>query len=420
MELKRFVGTDSKATMDQVRAEYGDDALIISTNKVGNKTEMICAVEEPKADAAMLSSNANEDNAGLDISEATSTVASLLNRVAADNASANNPPRNKSEERIAQEFGKELNSALGNDRTPFRDQESFVAPPRKTAPVPDPREPSPLPPESHEMQAMMQTIQQDLARLRSQLESQAAAEAPLRKAQLAMASINQRAREQVSTEVSKTAEQLETLLREPLSQQRDWSGVHAFIGHPGMGKTTTIATIMQQTLERDPSCNLAIISLQLHAEESPQQRNAPVLLENNGLVPLCQSLGVAFFQANDLAQLNQLLSRYRSNHRILIDTPAALMDNHEALITMVTENELLPHLCLAADIAPSGIASLQAALPWITSSTLITRYDLSYDLEPMLRALDKAGAQISGVNGHLVDEPALGSKKGNSTNMLDE
>ena len=47
MELKRFIGADSKATMDQVRAHYGDDALIISTNKVGNKTEMICAVEEP-------------------------------------------------------------------------------------------------------------------------------------------------------------------------------------------------------------------------------------------------------------------------------------------------------------------------------------------------------------------------------------
>ena len=82
MELKRFVGSDSKAAMDQVRARYGDDALIISTNKVGNKTEMICAVEEPAIEPP------SEKNAaeGLDISEATSTVASLLNRVAADAA----------------------------------------------------------------------------------------------------------------------------------------------------------------------------------------------------------------------------------------------------------------------------------------------------------------------------------------------
>ena len=53
MELKRFVGDDSKAAMDQVRAEYGEDALIISTNKIGNKTEMICAVEEPLAAEAV-------------------------------------------------------------------------------------------------------------------------------------------------------------------------------------------------------------------------------------------------------------------------------------------------------------------------------------------------------------------------------
>ena len=87
MELKRFVGADSKATMDQVRSHYGDDALIISTNKVGNKTEMICAVEEPlNTTTAPQQSDAGAEGT-LDISEATSTVASLLNRVAADNAS---------------------------------------------------------------------------------------------------------------------------------------------------------------------------------------------------------------------------------------------------------------------------------------------------------------------------------------------
>ena len=78
MELKRFVGEDSKATMDQVRAEFGEDALIISTNKIGNKTEMICAVEEPPT-AAPVQQASEPNSEGLDISEATSTVASLLN-----------------------------------------------------------------------------------------------------------------------------------------------------------------------------------------------------------------------------------------------------------------------------------------------------------------------------------------------------
>ena len=75
--------------MEQVRAHYGDEALIISTNKVGNKTEMICAVEEPKTDELAnraIPTPGAQAAEGLDISEATSTVASLLNRVAADAA----------------------------------------------------------------------------------------------------------------------------------------------------------------------------------------------------------------------------------------------------------------------------------------------------------------------------------------------
>ena len=61
MELKRFVAADTKSAMEQVRASCGEEALIISTNRIGNKTEMICAVEiapeetpEPSSAAAVV------------------------------------------------------------------------------------------------------------------------------------------------------------------------------------------------------------------------------------------------------------------------------------------------------------------------------------------------------------------------------
>ena len=169
MELKRFVGEDSKATMDQVRAEFGEDALIISTNKIGNKTEMICAVEEPPTAAPV--QDASEPNSeGLDLREATSTVASLLNRVAADNASVTQGKRANSKERIAQEFGKELTSALASGQQGSSNHEPFV-PASKKDPVPvDRTDSDELPPDSNTMHNMMQTIQADLARLRNQLE----------------------------------------------------------------------------------------------------------------------------------------------------------------------------------------------------------------------------------------------------------
>ncbi|MEC8299093.1 MAG: hypothetical protein VXZ77_01710 [Pseudomonadota bacterium] len=46
MELKRLIANDSKSALQSVRDECGDDALIVSTNKVGKKTEVIYAIDE--------------------------------------------------------------------------------------------------------------------------------------------------------------------------------------------------------------------------------------------------------------------------------------------------------------------------------------------------------------------------------------
>ena len=45
MELKRLIANDSKSALQSVRDECGDDALIVSTNKVGKKTEVIYAID---------------------------------------------------------------------------------------------------------------------------------------------------------------------------------------------------------------------------------------------------------------------------------------------------------------------------------------------------------------------------------------
>jgi flagellar biosynthesis GTPase FlhF len=418
MELKRFVGDDSKATMDQVRAEFGEDALIISTNKIGNKTEMICAVEEPPA-AAPVHHAAEADGEGLDISEATSTVASLLNRVAADNATATPGKRGNSKERIAQEFGKELTSALAGGQQGSSSHEPFV-PASKRAPEPERQIHSDdLPPDSKAMHNMMQTIQADLARLRNQLEEQAAVQTPLRKAQLAMASINQRVQHKQPGSC-RVAEQIDALVTRQLSAQRDWQGVHAFVGYPGAGKSTVIATLIQQTLHRGSATNTVVVSLQGAVSATTAQDGAPAILINNGLAQLCQQLGIIYLQAADLDQLGQLVTRYRDDHQVLIDTPAALLSDPVALATLVTENEILPHLCLAADAAPWIIDALAESTPWISASVLLTRFDLAGELEATLNALEARGAQISGVNGHLVDAPLEEIEKGNSPSTLEE
>ena len=48
MELKRYLEKDSKTALEKIRSLHGDEALIVSTEKVGNKTEIIVGVEELK------------------------------------------------------------------------------------------------------------------------------------------------------------------------------------------------------------------------------------------------------------------------------------------------------------------------------------------------------------------------------------
>ena len=46
MELKRYLEVDSKTALEKIKSEYGEEALIISSDKVGNKTEVIVGVSK--------------------------------------------------------------------------------------------------------------------------------------------------------------------------------------------------------------------------------------------------------------------------------------------------------------------------------------------------------------------------------------
>ena len=178
--------------------------------------------------------------------------------------------------------------------------------------------------------------------------------------------------------------------------------------------------LVQQTLQRDSAINTVVISLQAAVPTTTSQGRAPAILISNGLAQLCQELGIIYLQATDLDQLGQLVQRYRDAYQVLIDTTAALLQDPVALATLVTENEILPHLCLAIDAAPWVIDVLAESTPWISASVLLTRFDLAGELEPTLNALEARSAQISGVSGHLVEEAIEERQKGNSPSTLEE
>ena len=71
-------------------------------------------------------------------------------------------------------------------------------------------------------------------------------------------------------------------------------------------------------------------------------------------------------------------------------------------------------------MSPAALSPLNDAVPWIMSSIIVTRFDLVPDLESLMDALELNAAQLSGINGHLIDKNADSSEKINSTNTLEE
>lgn len=181
MELKRLIAEDSKSALQSVRTTYGEDALIVSTNKIGSKTEVICAVDLMPDNEPFI-----EDN------EANPTV---------------NPAQSSADD--AAPFSASLNKVMDN----------------KT------------PPSDTGLADLVANIQQELLELRASVVTHVAAnphELHPEPESGTGASLCERAIRQ----------QYGSLRTVPLNEQRSWEGAHIFFGRPGTGKTTCIENLL--------------------------------------------------------------------------------------------------------------------------------------------------------------------------------
>ena len=151
MELKRFIAENSREALQQVKENHGDDALIVSTTKVGKKTEVICAVEE-SLDGEKGSSKKNKAATTSDASSEKSIV--------------------KNTEALRDELSSiEFSEQLGR----------IVS-----------RSESKKPSKTQDVNELMKTIQADLSDLRNKMENQANAVTPITKARSALNTFGKR------------------------------------------------------------------------------------------------------------------------------------------------------------------------------------------------------------------------------------
>ncbi|MEZ7817972.1 MAG: hypothetical protein QMB25_01150 [Pseudomonadales bacterium] len=401
MELKRFVAADTKSAMEQVRASCGEEALIISTNRIGNKTEMICAVEiapeeTPEPSSATAVVNMLSKAAKSSVKEpADTSPANNTAKVFANNSSVD--PADGFAKLDKDSFSSQLGSALRSSTAEAAANEIAVEPRAKSeqqAATPIRESETSM----SEMRQLMQTIQSEFSDLRETLQHQSNANVPIDRARAAISSFNRLIQQRGEDQFQNVLEQIQRLNKLCPGQQRDWQGAHLFLGLPGSGKTNCIMQIAdnlaaEASAADQPHRPMALITLAQPDSANTQSDYWPALSRQ------AQKLNIAYFQAADQQALAKLLETYGASHNILIDSHADQLNDDESLFSLVSQNALIPHVCFAADNSLLILENLRQRAPWLVSSIVLTRLDLAPDFESLISALEVVGAQVDCVTG---------------------
>ncbi len=396
MELKRFVAADTKSAMEQVRASCGEDALIISTSRIGNKTEMICAVEIAPEEAPEHSSAAAVVNMLSKAVAHSDITEPRVGKAADDSPFAPNSDTSKPAD--SDSFSSQLGSALRGSTTQAKNSDTKAEHgPQAAASTSAPKHTAVRESEASmsEMRQLMQTIQSEFSDLRETLQHQSTANVPIDRARAAISSFNRLIQKRGEDQFQNVLEQIQRLNKLCPGQQQNWQGAHLFLGLPGSGKTSCIMQIADNlaTSVNTSSKPNALITLTQPGSLKEQGQSWPALSRH------AQKLNIAYFHATDEVALSKLLETYGPTHNVFIDSHAEQLTDDEALFNLVSQNSLIPHVCFPADNSLLILENLRQRAPWLVSSMVLTRLDLAPDFESLVSALEVVGAQVDCVTG---------------------
>ena len=349
MELKRFIADNSRDALQQVKQHHGENALIISTNKIGKKTEVICAIEDSQGST----------------SSTKKETKSPHKRDETDNR--HQTASKKKIEDYRQEIPNiEFSEQLGRIVSKSEPKATSKAP---------------------EINELMKTIQADLSDLRNKLETQANTVTPITKARSALKAFGKR--EKLIDRQNQISDTIGKLLDKNLSEQRSWRGINVFYGMPGSGKTRIIESILSGLSEDDALSDCTLIQL--------NSNKADNLQSFDNLAKLGNHFNIASFSENNLNDFEARLKRLVNPGHVFIEVCCQDLTETRKITSKVNESEIKEYLCLSADSAPSSMFQLVESFPDLLQSIVLTRLDLVCDIDDMLSLLAELSASIAGV-----------------------
>jgi flagellar biosynthesis protein FlhF len=393
MKIKRFLASDMRQAMRDVRAEQGADAVILSTRRLEDGIEIIAAVDYDES----LMLEAARHGAPTPAPEAKAAVAEAPKK----EAPKKEPIKESAKDRL-KEIAREPRAAAPETRVVAAEVRTATPPP---PPVP-PSEVAMLQPIVEQSVLETARMRNELGGLRQLLEQQLSSLAwndMERRSPMRARVLRDMSRLGIDTDV---ARQLIDELPEEinLDQARylplgllsrslkvsgrrlaEGAGVTALVGPTGVGKTTTIAKLAACAVMNHGPSKVALVSTDHY------RIGAAAQLEHYGRL-----LGVRVYPAYDAAGLAQTLHLLRDHHTVLVDTAGVSGNDPRLQQQMDVLREAGTHgtaklracLVLAANAQASALdESVRAYLPLQLSACIVTKLDEAPSLGGVLSVL---------------------------------
>ncbi|PXV52589.1 flagellar biosynthesis protein FlhF [Dyella jiangningensis] len=415
MKIKRFVASDMRQAMREVREDQGPDAVILSTRRMDDGIEIIAAVDFDEAlvrEAARHGAPLEVENRGR---AAAPAPAAMERPIVARRSDVTPPPLPPVNRRDDDGVTLSLSRRAVAPRVEAVDAPAARAAETPAAPAAKAAEQAPvetaapidadLPANLH---PLLERAVQDTARVRAELGSLR----ELLETQLSSLIWNDMERRQpmrarvlremtrlgIEPDVARqlvdelpaeiNAEQARYLPLGVLSRSlsispRDHAerrGVTALVGSTGVGKTTTIAKLAARAVMRHGASQVALVSTDHY------RIGAAAQLEHYGRL-----LGVRVYPAYDADSLRHVLELLRGHHTVLVDTAGLAGGDPrlaEQLDVLRNGGDLRACLVLAANAHASSLdEAVRAYLPVRPHACILTKLDEAPSLGGALSVL---------------------------------
>lgn len=370
MELKRVIGKDNRQAMDQVVRLYGPDALVVSGHKIRDKFEMIVAID------------IEADQRLLDVPDDS------LAELELDAKPGHQPERE-------QTFRTLLNEPAGSINEPQPIEQTRVTEIVELF--------------RSEIQSLKREMQE--TRMASAWQFQQASGDSLSPLQQGLMEhvIPNRLKTLLVDTLSSVDDQdteeahLHAILNESIEtvneRIEDFSGIHAFFGPTGAGKTTFVGKLATAAASIHGGDQVAMISFSDHK-----------LGAWNQMQLMASQLGIQCYRAKTGEMLRNILSEVADLSCVLIDTGGVDLRAQYKQIN-VDAPEALSHLVVPAEIARSTATKVfdptllwdsvnlskldESADSWVIFDALSKRDDLSLWLQSSSASLVKPPVEIN-------------------------